>query len=185
MNHPNRYSVYTTRVPSGRVHEAINLSVLGLGIAGYMASKDQLEIPEPMAIAFVGSYLLGSLLITPDLDLAEQNVRAKGRWGLLGLFWVPYGWMFSHRGLSHTWVVGPLTRLLYLGTIGILLFWLLEAILRYWGASLNLRPLLQVPPQNILWSLVAGYYVSQWMHLIADGVWPDTGRVLGGRGRRR
>ncbi len=170
-------------MPSGRVHEAINLSVLGLASAAYMVYKSQLELPEPVALSFVGSYLLGTLLITPDLDLAEQNVRAKGRWGLLGLFWVPYGWMFSHRGLSHTWVVGPLTRLLYLGAVGIVLWWLLEAILRYLGIHLDLRPQLQVPPQNILWGLAAGYYVSQWMHLIADGIWPDAGTALGRRRR--
>ena len=78
-------------MPSGRVHEAINVSVLGLAAAGYLAYQPQLGIAESHAIAFAASYLWGSFLVTPDLDLAEQNVRAKGRWGVLGLFWVPYG----------------------------------------------------------------------------------------------
>jgi len=171
-------------VPSGRVHEAINLSVLGLTSAGYVAYKTSIGIPEPVALAFAGTYLLGTFLVTPDLDLAENRVRAKGRWGVLGLFWVPYGWMFSHRGLSHTWLAGPLTRVFYMGIVGLLLYWLVQSVLGYLGINFNLGSHFQAPPQDILWALISGYYVSQWLHLIADGVWPDADFRYAGRRRR-
>jgi len=124
----------------------------------------------------MGSYLLGTFLITPDLDLAEQQVRAKGRWGWLGWLWVPYGWMFAHRGLSHTWLIGPLTRLLYLGAVGLVVFWLCGAIMSYLGLDISLQAQLKAPPQEVFWALVLGYYTSQWLHLIADGIWPDRCR---------
>lgn len=170
-------------MPSGRVHELINLSVLGLASAGYWVYQKELSIAEPVAVAAVGSYLLGTFLVTPDLDLAEQAVRPKGRWGLLGLFWVPYGWMFAHRGLSHTWIVGPLTRILYMGAMGMLLYWLLKLVLGYLNIHLDLQGRLQAPPQEIIWGLVVGYYLSQWLHIAADGIWPDT--LFRGKRRRR
>jgi uncharacterized metal-binding protein len=161
-------------VPSGRVHEAINTGALGLGSAAYWVFQQDIAISQPVAVAFVGSFLLGTFLITPDLDLAERQVQAKGRWGWLGLFWVPYGWIFSHRGLSHTWIVGPLTRIMYLGGMGVALYWLITAITDYVGVSLDVQAQLEVPPPEVLWALVLGYYASQWLHLIADGIWPDS-----------
>lgn len=108
-------------MPSGRVHEAINLTALGLGSLAYLALGGSPERPE--ALAFALAYLAGTFLLSPDLDLAEKEVRSRRRWGLLGVLWRPYGWLFRHRGLSHTWVLGPLTRLGYLvGLLGLLGF---------------------------------------------------------------
>lgn len=165
-------------MPSGRVHEAINTGTLGLASAAYWVLQQEIAISQPVAVTFVGSFLLGTFLITPDLDLAEQQVRAKGRWGWLGLFWVPYGWIFSHRGLSHTWIVGPLTRILYLGAMGVVLYWITAAITGYLGVNLDLQAQLKLPAQDFFWALVLGYYASQWLHLIADGIWPDSSSLL-------
>lgn len=172
-------------MPSGRVHEAINISALGLASAAYWVYREEIAVSQPVAVAFVSSFLVGTFLITPDLDLAEQQVRAKGRWGWLGWFWVPYGWMFSHRGLSHTWMIGPLTRILYLGAMGVVLYWIATAAANYLGVHFDLQGQLRVPPQEILWALVLGYYASQWLHLIADGIWPDSGNLLRSGKRRR
>jgi uncharacterized metal-binding protein len=160
-------------VPSGRVHEAINLTALGAASAVYFTQFSPATLPSPLLLAFSVSYLIGTFLVTPDLDLAEQNVRAKGRWGIMGGLWVPYGLLFSHRGLSHTWLIGPITRLVYMGIIGAALFFVGEALAGYLGISLQIQAP-KVPPQDILWALGGGYYVSQWMHLIADGIAPDT-----------
>jgi uncharacterized metal-binding protein len=84
--------------------------------------------------------------------------------------------MFSHRGLSHSWLIGPLTRLAYLALLGAALFWVGDGLLRYLGISLELQGRVAVPPGEILWALVLGYYVSQWLHLVADGIWPDFPR---------
>jgi uncharacterized metal-binding protein len=104
-------------------------------------------------LAFALAYLAGTYLLSPDLDLAEKGVRAGRRWGVLRLLWRPYGWLFRHRGLSHTWVLGPLTRLAYL------------------GVDWDLRPP-SWPKEALGWGLL-GYYLSQWLHLLADGIWPD------------
>ncbi|MGB9862004.1 MAG: DUF2227 family putative metal-binding protein, partial [Candidatus Bipolaricaulaceae bacterium] len=45
------------------------------------------------------AYLLGSLFLSPDLDL--WGSRATRRWGILRFLWRPYSFLFRHRGLSH------------------------------------------------------------------------------------
>jgi uncharacterized metal-binding protein len=156
-------------MPSGRTHEAINLTLLGLGGAFYLAQGGSPE--EPRALAFLLGYLAGTFLLSPDLDLAEKGVRAQGRWGVLGALWRPYGWLFRHRGLSHTWVLGPLTRLGYLLLLLFLLYGLLKGVAAFMGASLALA-LPPLPKEVLLFGLL-GYYLSQWLHLVADGIWPD------------
>jgi uncharacterized metal-binding protein len=156
-------------MPSGRTHEAINLTLLGLGGAFYLAQGGSPE--EPRALAFLLGYLAGTFLLSPDLDLAEKGVRAQGRWGVLGALWRPYGWLFRHRGLSHTWVLGPLTRLGYLLLLLFLLYGLLKGVAAFMGASLALA--LPPLPKEVLLLGLLGYYLSQWLHLVADDIWPD------------
>ena len=166
-------------MPSGRVHNTINLiSFIGLaGLGLYVQRAGLWPISLVQAAAFTVGFFAGTFLLSPDLDLAEGHVNSKRAWGALGFLWVPYGLLFSHRGLSHSWLIGPLTRLVYLGVIVGLLV----------GLCWFLLPGLRLPalPYTVSWleglPLLAGYYVSQWLHLIADGIRPD--HRLGWRGR--
>jgi uncharacterized metal-binding protein len=164
-------------MPSGRVHTWINTLSYGALLAGasYALERGWLRVDLAQAALFSAGFWAGTLLLSPDLDLAEGSVRSKRAWGPLGALWVPYGLIFRHRGLSHSWLVGPLTRLLYLallvGALLSLLSWLLPAL----GQALLLY-LAQLTRAGVLpwvW-LLAGYYLSQWLHLIADGIRPDT-----------
>ena len=175
-------------MPSGAVHNVINtLSLLAIGsAAGYATQRGLVRLEAGAVLSFCGAFVAGTYLLSPDLDLAEQHVSSKRNWGWLGFLWVPYGWVFSHRGLSHTWLVGPLTRLVYLalllaGPVLLLrdpiLHWQLEGVTR--GPIYDLLRSFQgfwLRPQvarDTLVALALGYYLSQWLHLIADGVAPD------------
>ena len=167
-------------MPSGRVHNIINTSSYGAIAAAALfgIQQDWLVITSAQALSFTLAYAAGTFLLSPDLDLAEGQVDSKRRWGWLGFVWVPYGRMFSHRGLSHTWLLGPLTRLVYVGVMLLSVWALLSAV---WPAfpwpafkSSALSSALVLP-------LALGYYVSQWLHLIADGVRPDHGMKHSGR----
>ncbi|PTA69334.1 metal-binding protein [Deinococcus arcticus] len=167
-------------VPSGRVHNLINIAAYSVLAAGALiATRQELVVLSPaQALQFTLAFAAGTFLLSPDLDLAEGRVDSKRHWGVLGVLWVPYGMLFSHRGWSHTWLVGPLTRLLYVALIAALV----------WGALLYLVPGMTLPqwPQTFtlqaLWPPLLGYYLSQWLHLMADGVRPDHGAR---RARRR
>lgn len=174
---------------SGRNHQHINTQVLSVvtgavaGVAFYNAigrpAFAQAELPWPVILSVAAGFVMGTFLVTPDLDLAEQHVLAKRNWGWLGFIWVPYGHLFSHRGLSHGWFVGPLTRILYL----------LGLVAVVWGATYAVAARLGYPmalPTEVAayvrfeWVVgaagaLAGFYASQWLHLLADSVGPMHG----------
>lgn len=177
---------------SGRTHETINLVALGAIAAGYafgvsrgLGPDIDLLAPPPTRFAFLLSFLIGTFLVTPDLDLAENRVRAKNNWGLLGLLWVPYGSLFRHRGLSHSWFVGPLTRLAYMLLLLLALSGLLSLIGPAFGYRFGFEATLVGNWQDMAFGALSGYYLSQWLHLIADGVWPDHGLRRARRRKRR
>ncbi|MBZ9714398.1 DUF2227 family putative metal-binding protein [Deinococcus multiflagellatus] len=133
----------------GWQHTALNLSVFApLAGLGVWAGQDQ------VVLAVGAGYLIGTLYVTPDLDLPLND--AARRWGPLRFIWVPYHRLSRHRGMSHTYVLGPLIRLLYLAV----LMWPLVALFR---PEIDTGRAAQV---------LAGYLASQWLHLLADGYWP-------------
>ena len=183
---------------SGRTHQSINIAIF-VGASVLVAAAlhrgwgqpwtNRIGLEWPAVFAFTGAFLAGTYLVTPDLDLAEQHVLAKRNWGRLGAIWVPYGYLFSHRGVSHGWFFGPLTRIAYLLTVGAL-----AIVIVYGVANLAEYPLPRpkVPTSlrmEWLWlggGALVGFYISQWLHLLADGVGPLHGlrrlfRKLSGR----
>ena len=179
-------------MPSGRAHESINLLTYGAAAVGYAYARqagltaefDTLLAPETLK-TFSLAFMVGTFLITPDLDLAENRMQARNNWGLLGLLWIPYGALFSHRGLSHTWLVGPLTRLAYLALLGLALSWAAAQVGPYFGYGFSFRAELGENWPELAIGALSGYYLSQWLHLLADGVRPDHGLRGRSRGRNR
>lgn len=165
---------------SGRTHETINVAtLLGVGVAFAVLSDHPGFDPPlgevvgiPSRYVFAVAYLIGTFLITPDLDLAEGHVRAKKHWGLLGFLWVPYGWLFTHRGISHTWFAGPLTRLIYLALLVGVFAAVLAPLRPVVEDAFSMSLAFSIPWGQIAPAALAGYVLSQWMHLIADGIWP-------------
>ncbi|MEO1002199.1 MAG: DUF2227 family putative metal-binding protein [Cyanobacteria bacterium J06638_7] len=115
-------------------------------------------------------FLLGGLLLSPDLD---THSKASRRWGPLRPLWAPYRRGLAHRSLlSHSPLLGSAGRLAYLAALVLL-------------ASALLAPLplgVPAPPQLLaaaleLWqrqrplllSALAGVEASSWLHLIQDG----------------
>ena len=122
--------------------------------------------PEPVELAvFVGGYLFSSLLLSPDLDLHKN--AARRRWGPLGFIWAPYSRVFKHRGLSHSLVLGPLTRLLYLG---IVLAGVLAGLSYLWGLTLPEEAVGLLENQRLLWVLGAGIYLPNMLHVLLDRI---------------
>lgn len=170
-------------MPSGRVHNLINIGAYSVlsAVALIGSRQNLLSLTPAQALTFTLGFAVGTFLLSPDLDLAEGRVDSKRHWGLLGVLWVPYGLLFSHRGLSHTWLIGPLTRLAYLA----LLAAIVVGLLGYVAPSVTLPRIPQPVSPEVALPLIVGYYLSQWLHLIADGVRPDHGFRRGYRKLRR
>ena len=147
-------------MPSGKTHTAVELFLWPGLTAGYYALLQPSW--EELAL-FSGAYLFSSLLLSPDLDL-HKNL-ARRRWGPLGFIWTPYSKFFKHRGISHSLVLGPLTRLVYLG----LVFGAVLLGLSYAGFALPQEFPVQVGQQTLL-ALGAGLYLPNVLHVLLDKI---------------
>lgn len=150
-------------MPNYKTHDAINLIAYGMGLTAYSMATNVGAL-EPLStrpmLAFTATYLIGTFLVTPDLDLWVS--KPGKRWGLLRILWMPYATVMKHRRLSHGYLLGPVTRLLY---IALLLTPL--ALAPTLATSLHTFTGWYFTPP-VLAGAILGYYTSQWMHLIAD-----------------
>lgn len=147
-------------MPSGKTHTAVELLLWPGLAAGYYAL---LQPSTPELALFSGAYLFSSLLLSPDLDL-HKNL-ARRRWGPLGFIWAPYSKFFKHRGISHSLVLGPLTRLVYLGIVFGTTLWGLS----YVGLALPAELPITVGQQTLL-ALGAGLYLPNVLHVLLDKI---------------
>ncbi len=114
------------------------------------------------------SFLLGGLLLSPDLDTRSNATR---RWGPLRLLWWPYRHGLSHRSLlSHTPVIGSAGRLLYLAVL-VLVLCLLGSPLGTPSPDQLLVSLQHLwrHQQGLMIAALTGIEASAWLHLIQDG----------------
>ncbi|GBF04783.1 hypothetical protein DAERI_020380 [Deinococcus aerius] len=152
-------------MPSGDLHTGVNLITL-VGIAGPLAA---LHVSQDLLLSLAAGYLTGTLLITPDLDLAGHvRVRARCNWGVWGGLWRPLSLFVRHRGVTHTYVRGPL---LLLGYAAVLLTLPVTALL---AVDRALDVPLRVPtPDGPLYAVaLGGYLLAYWLHLWLDGYRP-------------
>ncbi|MEH1778518.1 MAG: metal-binding protein [Nostoc sp.] len=111
-----------------------------------------------------GSYLLGGMYLSPDLDLKSKPFY---RWGILRWIWKPYQKLIPHRGrfyhrnpLSHAPIIGTVLRVGYLVLLGFVPVVLagMNASLLYWIVKNY---------SSILLAL-AGIELSGLTHLLMD-----------------
>jgi len=139
-------------MPDGRTHERTNLL---LGACGFSLLAWQGALPPELLFAGAAGFMVGTFLVTPDMDQAGKGgSRALRRWGPLALLWLPYGLVFKHRGLSHLWPLGALTRLLYLLLLAFPLL----------GPNLDW---LSSPPAL---AFFAGFFLADLLHVLLDGI---------------
>lgn len=94
-----------------RTHTKINLFV-ALPICTAAAIL-LLHPPLKLLLLGIGVFTYGTLFMSPDVDLAYQTKLMSVR-GILSLPFRTYAMVFKHRGLSHSFFFGTLTRILWL-----------------------------------------------------------------------
>ena len=109
------------------------------------------------------------MLLSPDLDLARSDPH--NRWGLLRHCWKPYAKLFRHRGVSHNPLLGPLSRLFYLGLwaaavlAGLYYLFAVEMeFLHHWKENLR---------GAALWALSIGLVLPNEIHILLDRIYSD------------
>lgn len=150
-------------MPSGKTHLRVEMAVLAACVGGVAFLQCERVIDWQAGGTFLLAYLFSSLFLSPDLDLARS--RASRRWGLCRVLWFPYALLCRHRRLSHHLLWGPLTRILYLGTIALGLVWGI-------GSLLNGRSVSGFAPSwQILPPLLLGLYLPNQIHILVDRLW--------------
>ena len=98
-------------MPSGKVHDRITVvgAVAAAPVWWWLAPQPPHSPTEGLTL--VAAILFSGLLLSPDLDL---NSSIYHRWGPLRFIWLPYQKAIPHRSpLSHSFLLGPLLRVLY------------------------------------------------------------------------
>nr|YP_002049031.1 hypothetical protein PCC_0381 [Paulinella chromatophora]ACB42821.1 hypothetical protein PCC_0381 [Paulinella chromatophora] len=147
---------------SGRDHDKITcyyslpfaiLCAFGIGWKGFIVGG--------------GTFLIGGLLFSPDLDIKSYPSR---RWGLLSIIWRPYCYFLSHRSLlSHSPLLGTAGRVTYI--IGLyfsihILIWLLFSNV----INVNVSVVINNFTNNyeLLSCALVSIEISAWLHLLQD-----------------
>jgi len=151
---------------SHKGHEVFNVLALGPLI---------LMVPQEYRIPFGIGYLIGTFLLSPDLDLHFS--KPSQRWKFLKFLWLPF-WVFSrHRGITHVPFLGTFVKLFYLTFLFFFLYFVLLGVLRLLGFVPEF--LLSFDPFSFLneffrseggFFFVLGLLTADLLHIILDQV---------------
>ncbi|SHK50725.1 metal-binding protein [Thermocrinis minervae] len=109
-----------------RSHDLINLMLL---------VPTLYFVPREFYLPFATGYLIGTFLLSPDLDL--KHSKPSKRWKVFRYLWRPYQSKSKHRGISHVPIVGTFIRIAYLVLAVFLLFQAFVLLLHYVDPSLE------------------------------------------------
>lgn len=166
-------------MPAGRVHDRITLWGLPLCGGGTFVVSGQSAAATLMVCS---GYLVGGLLLGPDLDIHSRPYK---RWGWFRWIWLPYQKSVRHRSFwSHGFLVGTSLRVLYLGLwllgisgLGLILWAATIAGAQWWPLfQANLQTLIQgcvlflqrYREESLL--LFLGLEIGAMSHSCSDGI---------------
>jgi uncharacterized metal-binding protein len=164
-------------MPNARTHDII--TVVTAATATPVVLTSTLPDITPLTTAvLITTYLASGLVFSPDLDLHSRPYR---RWGPLRFIWIPYQKMIPHRSwVSHSFVLGPLIRVLYFALASVLLYLATTTLINLFtpvdatGTLLNLSRTItawtQSHPTLIAYAL-AGLLLGGASHTLADIVY--------------
>ena len=141
-------------MPNDTTHRIINYLALSifLIINFYIGTEKDFKI----IIIFMGSYVLGTEIFTPDLDIDSKPGQR------LGILSFPIRKLSRHRGLGHNifigWFLKAVYILLMLIIIGIIILTLGYNI--YW--------ILDYIDIKVIGAFLTGLFLSSGVHIIID-----------------
>lgn len=164
-------------MPSGPTHDFITV-VSAAALTPVMLVSDLPDNNTANALVLVGSYIASGLLFSPDLDLHSRPYR---RWRILRFIWIPYQKLVPHRSwVSHSFLIGPLLRLLYFTVAMAALVFVILALINalvpidptgtFFRTATDIRLWVQTHPAVIAY-MAAGFVLGGASHTIADSVW--------------
>ncbi len=136
----------------GKNHELVNVVLLPPAL---------LIVPEEYIIPFGAGYLFGTFFLSPDIDLSYS--RVSKRWGPLRIIWLPFQFIFKHRGISHFPLIGTFLRVGYLALIGLSVFYILSGL----DTDITIKKETLLEYGLII---LTGIAVADFIHIVSDSI---------------
>jgi uncharacterized metal-binding protein len=142
-------------MPSGRTHDRITLQCLPfvMGLTFWLTHSLVLTVTISL------SFLVGGLMLGPDLDIRSIQYR---RWGPIKVIWLPYRMMLKHRSmLSHGPIVGTALRVIYLSLwIGLFAGGAIAILNTVWKAQITW------PSLSLTLRYLLKHYLVEWLAIL-------------------
>lgn len=110
---------------------------------------------------FSTCFVYATLFMNPDLDLANK-IKLFSIRGFLTLPFRGYSLIFKHRGISHSFLLGTITRILWLGAFFYLILYLLKR------PFLNKKEILALLKTDLFLYGLSAIIIADFCHLILD-----------------
>lgn len=144
-----------------KTHFSFNLLT---GLPASVLSLHYVLEPAPLLLAtFCLTFIYSTCFMNPDLDLVHQ-IKLHSIKGFFSLPFRMYSKVFRHRGLSHSFLFGTLTRVLWLSVFGFIIFF---AFYQTAPTQNSLMAYFKHHKLYIYYAL-AGIVVADWCHLLLD-----------------
>jgi uncharacterized metal-binding protein len=164
--------------------------VLGFPIA-YFGFYHQNLVPPELIVLATASFIVGTLLLSPDLDL-RHSIPTRN-WGILSIIWCGYSKLFRHRGKSHSLLFSCVTKVIYLLFVAALLVGIYSFLKSIYESNdlatcientlETVRRCTEVALDNFdeyknYWiSILAGIVLSDWIHIFTDRIYSGFKRI--------
>ncbi len=159
-------------MPSGKTHDIANVIIILFGVTliisyNVLSQHMDEDIFQNCLILFVCAYAFSTFFLSPDLDLKRN--RSKLNWGFLRWIWRPYSKVFKHRGISHSFIWGIPTRLIYIYAV-----YFISLVIYFFLVDIDFHelPFLFVETEEIRWQYIAalllGIYIPSFSHTLLD-----------------
>lgn len=143
-------------MPNDATHRIVNYIALSIFIV--INFYFSLEQDFKIIIIFMGSYVLGTEIFTPDLDIDSKPGQR------LGILSFPIRKLSKHRGLGHNIFIGWLLKTLYILFI-LMIIGMIILTLGY-----NIYWILDYIDIKIIGAFLIGLFLSSGVHIIIDEI---------------
>ncbi len=138
--------------------DGIDHAIASLVLAPLVAYGTFIRTYNPLVAIGVGAGCVFGIVMSPDLDINHSTYGENLLPGCVGGVWKSWWWLYSiifkHRGISHWFIIGTITRFVYLFFPVYLVFYSL-------GVSVTLF-------NACLLYLFIGVCISDTAHIIMD-----------------
>ncbi len=157
----------------GSTHDKLNL-ITGAVLTGIMVGT---SFQWQRTVPFAFGWLLATFVLTPDLDIGPKNRKS-----VVSILLYPYSVLFKHRGISHSFILGTITRIIYVYVI----FIIISALLAYFSIikdetnylSLILAYDYQKEHYLIFTWIVIGMSLADACHIVIDYITGLKNRIF-------